>query len=99
MDFSFLFWNNQKAMLLGSVMASLKCQPSPSADDIIHAIEKIEDKNLSGTTLLVMSSCNITKLYSKTFAFHIFIEIESLYLTKNSLTSLPENLFHSTAWT
>ena len=48
---------------------------------------------------LAMSSCNITKLYSKTFEFHVFIEIETLYLTKNRLTSLPENMFQSTAFT
>ena len=79
-------------------MASFECK-SPSADDIIHAREQIENKNLSGITTLAMADCNITKLYSTTFDFHTFVEIKTLYLTQNSLTSLPKNLFYFTALT
>ena len=77
----------------------LKCEESPTADDIIQTMKNLENKNISRITSLVMASCNITKLNVGTFDLHRFGQIETLRLEQNRITSLPETLFNSAALT
>ena len=76
---------------------TLKCEESPSADDIIQAMEDLENKNVSWLTSLEMASCSITQFYVGTFDLHTSANLKGLRLDNNRLTSLPENLFNVTA--
>ena len=76
--------------------ATLQCM-SPTADDIIQAMEDLQNRNISGITDLIMSSCNVTNLYVRTFDFHTYVQLKVIRLDQNSLTSLPENLFNAAA--
>ena len=79
--------------------ATLQCESceSPTVDDIIQAMEDLQERNISGITSLIMASCNITKLYVGTFDFHTSVQLKVIRLNQNSLTCLPENLFNAAA--
>ena len=76
--------------------ATLQCE-SPTADDIIQAMEDLQNRNISGITSLIMASCNITKLCVRTFDFHTSVQLKVVRLDQNRLTSLPDNLFNAAA--
>ena len=82
---------------LGIIQAVLRCEETPTADDIILAKEQLEKRNISGITDLYITECNITKISSGIFDFHTVVKLVYLSLSYNRLTSLPENLFNSTA--
>ena len=70
---------------------------SPTAADIIHSKERLEQKNISGITTIHMEFCNITMLSPETFDFDTFVQIRNISLRSNSISNLPENLFQVSA--
>ena len=74
---------------------ALKWCDFPSAEYINHTIAGLDNKNILGITILVMSNCFITTLYPQTFDFQTFVQVQTLFLNHNIISRLPEDLFHS----